>query len=71
MAAVVLALKVKRFGGDNSINTANLITNLPTNFKQYLTRQDEILTEFWKRFGVYSLTGNWDYRESALFGYAA
>ena len=29
------------------------------------------MTEFWKRFGVDSLTGNWDYRESALFGYAA
>ena len=40
-------------------------------FKQFLTRQNEILTDFWKKFGVDSLTGNWDYRESALFGYAA
>ena len=46
-------------------------TAILVDFKQYLTRQDEILTEFWKRFGVDSLTGNWDYRESALFGYAA
>lgn len=40
-------------------------------FKQYLTSQNEILGEFWQKFGVDSITGNWDYRESALFGYAA
>ena len=40
-------------------------------YKQFLTKQDNILGEFWKRFGVDSLTGNWDYKESALFGYAA
>ena len=40
-------------------------------FKQYLTRQDEILTEYWKKFGVDSLSGNWDYKESLLFGYAS
>ena len=40
-------------------------------FKQFITSQNEILTEYWKRFRVDSLTGNWDYRESALFGYAA
>ena len=46
-------------------------TAILVDFKQFLTRQNEILTEFWKRFRVDSLTGNWDYRESALFGYAA
>jgi len=46
-------------------------TAILVDFKQFLTRQNEILTEFWKNFGVDSLTGNWDYRESALFGYAA
>ena len=40
-------------------------------FKQFLTRQNEILTDFWKDFGVDSITGNWDYRENVLFGYAA
>ncbi|MCQ2135483.1 MAG: alpha-glucan family phosphorylase [Bacteroidales bacterium] len=40
-------------------------------YKSFLPRQNEILTEYWKRFGVDSLTGNWDYRESAIFGYAA
>lgn len=41
------------------------------NFKQYLTRQNEILTELWMEHGVDSLTGNWDYKENVLFGYAA
>ena len=40
-------------------------------FKQFITEQNEILTDYWKTFGVDSITGNWDYRESALFGYAA
>ena len=40
-------------------------------FKQFLTRQNDILTEYWKRFGVDSITGNWDYKENVLFGYAA
>ena len=40
-------------------------------FKQFLTKKSEILTEYWLRFGVDSLTGNWDYVESALFGHAA
>lgn len=40
-------------------------------FKQFLTVQNDILTEYWKKFGVDSITGNWDYRESALFGYAS
>lgn len=46
-------------------------TAILVDFKQFLTEQNAILTEFWKNFGVDSLTGNWDYRESALFGYAA
>ena len=40
-------------------------------FKQYLTRQDDILSEYWNRFRVDSITGNWDYKENVLFGYAA
>ena len=46
-------------------------TAILVDFKQFLTHQNEILTEFWKKFGVDSISGNWDYRESALFGYAA
>lgn len=40
-------------------------------YKDFITSQNEILKEYWLRFGVDSITGNWDYRESALFGYAA
>ena len=40
-------------------------------FKQYLTRKDELLTNMWVDYGVDSISGNWDYVESALFGYAA
>ena len=40
-------------------------------FKQFLTRQNDILTELWNKFGVDSLSGDWDYKESALFGYVA
>ena len=46
-------------------------TAILVDFKQFLTDQNNILTDFWKRFGVDSITGNWDYKESALFGYAA
>ena len=40
-------------------------------YKRFLPDSDRILTEYWNRFGVDSLSGDWDYRESALFGYAA
>ena len=46
-------------------------TAILVDFKQFLTKQNEILTEYWKEFGVDSISGNWDYKESALFGYAA
>ncbi|MBO4917956.1 MAG: alpha-glucan family phosphorylase [Bacteroidales bacterium] len=40
-------------------------------YKQFLTEQDSILGDYWRRFGVDSLSGNWDYKESALFGFAS
>ena len=40
-------------------------------YKHFLPDQNRILTEYWKRFQVDSLTGNWDYKESLIFGYAA
>ena len=40
-------------------------------FKHYLPQADDILAGFWRDFGVDSLTGNWDYKENALFGWAA
>ena len=46
-------------------------TAILVDFKQYLTMKDELLGEMWRDFGVDSITGNWDYVESALFGYTA
>ena len=40
-------------------------------YKSMIERQDRILGQLWERFQVDSITGNWDYKESALFGYAA
>ena len=37
-------------------------------YKQFLPDTDRILGEYWKQFGVDSITGNWDYKENALFG---
>lgn len=39
-------------------------------FSRFITKKDEILTEFWKKYNLDSLSGQWDYVESALFGYA-
>ncbi len=39
-------------------------------YSSYITRKDEIFTELWKKFKLDSLSGQWDYVESALFGYA-
>lgn len=52
-------------------NVPGTPVSILVDFKQYLTKKDELLTSMWKDFGVDSLTGNWDYVESALFGYAA
>ena len=40
-------------------------------YKTFLPQSDEILTDFWTAFGVDSITGNWDYKEAAVFGYVA
>ena len=40
-------------------------------YKTFLPQCDTILTDFWMSFGVDSLTGNWDYKEAAVFGYVA
>jgi len=40
-------------------------------YKQFLTDQNEILGQYWKDFGVDSISGDWDYKENALFGYAS
>ena len=40
-------------------------------YKHLLPQSDELLGGFWRDFGVDSITGNWDYKECALFGYEA
>ena len=52
-------------------NVAGHPVAILVDFTTFISRKDDILTEFWKRYGVDSLSGNWDYVESALFGYAS
>jgi phosphorylase/glycogen(starch) synthase len=40
-------------------------------YKHFLPQADAILTDLWKEFGVDSISGNWDYKESAVFGVVA
>jgi|LFRM01.2.fsa_nt_gb phosphorylase/glycogen(starch) synthase len=40
-------------------------------FSSYISKKDEIFTDFWKKFKLDSISGQWDYIEPALFGYAS
>ena len=40
-------------------------------FTQYFTIKNEIFSTFWEAYRLDSLSGEWDYIEPALFGYAA
>ncbi len=40
-------------------------------FYSFISQKDEIFTKFWEDFKLDSLSGQWDYIEPALFGYAA
>ncbi len=40
-------------------------------FKQFLSSKNDVLAKLWEGYGVDSLSGNWDYVESALFGYVS
>lgn len=51
--------------------TAGDVAVILVDYTQFITKKDEILTNYWKKFGVDSLSGQWDYIEGALFGYAA
>lgn len=41
------------------------------NFTDYFNEKDKIFAKFWEDYKLDSLTGQWDYTEPALFGYAA
>ncbi len=40
-------------------------------FTSFYQQKDEIFAHYWEKFQLDSLSGDWDYIESALFGYAA
>ncbi|MFO8129288.1 MAG: alpha-glucan family phosphorylase [Bacteroidales bacterium] len=40
-------------------------------FTPYFTEKDKIFFEFWEKYKLDSLSGQWDYIEPAMFGYAA
>ncbi len=40
-------------------------------FTTFFARKDEVLANLWEGYGVDSISGQWDYVESILFGYAA
>lgn len=39
-------------------------------YKSFISKKDAIFAELWEKFGLDSLSGQWDYIESAIFGYA-
>ncbi len=43
---------------------------LLVDFSDYISEKDSILFKFWEEYKLDSLTGQWDYIEPALFGYA-
>lgn len=40
-------------------------------FKQYFSERNKIFAEYWEKYGLDSISGQWDYIEPAMFGYAA
>ncbi|MCI1779123.1 MAG: alpha-glucan family phosphorylase, partial [Bacteroidales bacterium] len=40
-------------------------------FSQFISKKNEIFSLLWDKFGLDSLSGQWDYIEPALFGYAS
>ena len=52
-------------------NVAGNPVVLLVDFTPFISQKNEILTSFWEQYHVDSLTGQWDYIEPVLFGYAA
>jgi phosphorylase/glycogen(starch) synthase len=40
-------------------------------FSNWISQKDKIFSEFWEKYKLNSISGQWDYIEPALFGYAA
>ena len=60
-----LRIKVGRW------NVAGNPVAILVDFTSFIPQKDQILTSFWEKFQVDSLTGQWDYIEPVLFGYTA
>ncbi|MGD0711383.1 MAG: alpha-glucan family phosphorylase [Bacteroidales bacterium] len=60
-----LRLKVGRW------NIAGKPVAILVDFTQYFAIKDKIFAEFWENYKLDSLSGQWDYTEPAMFGYAA
>lgn len=60
-----LRIKVGRW------NVAGNPVAILVDFTSFISQKDQILTSFWEKFQVDSLTGQWDYIEPVLFGYTA
>lgn len=46
-------------------------TAILVDFTSLIPRKDEILKKLWEAYHVDSISGQWDYIEPVLFGYAA
>ncbi len=52
-------------------NVAGSPIAILVDFTTFISKKDEIFTKFWEVYKLDSINGQWDYIESALFGYAA
>lgn len=60
-----LRIKVGRW------NVAGNPVVILVDFSSYITQKDAIFAEFWTKYKLDSISGQWDYIEPALFGYAS
>ena len=59
-----LRIKVGRW------NVAGKPIVILVDFSTFITQKDEIFASFWEKYKLDSISGQWDYIEPALFGYA-
>ncbi|MDR0294883.1 MAG: alpha-glucan family phosphorylase [Prevotellaceae bacterium] len=52
-------------------NVAGSPIAILVDFTTFIPKKDEIFAKFWEVYKLDSISGQWDYVESALFGYAA
>ena len=52
-------------------NVAGTPVAVLVDFSSYISQKDKVFASFWESYKLDSLSGGWDYTESALFGYAA